>query len=65
MSMALIQLLCQQKNYVFARFEIERTLLWNPLRPDLFELLQKIEALESNTPETEAKSSVLGGEIFG
>lgn len=65
MSMALIQLLCQQKNYVFARFEIERTLLWNPLRPDLFELLQKIEALESNTPETEAKASVLGGEIFG
>lgn len=65
MSLALIQLFCRQKNYFFARFEIERTLLWNPTRPDLFELLKKIEDLEASAPEPTVKKSSLAGEIFG
>lgn len=65
MSLALIQLFCRQKNYAFARFEIERTLLWNPTRPDLFELLQKIEELEAQAPAPAVKTGSFAGEIFG
>lgn len=65
MSLALIQLFCREKNYFCAKFEIERTLLWNPTRPDLFELLKKIEDLEGAEAEPVFKKSGLAGEIFG
>lgn len=64
MSLALIQLFCRQKNFLFAKFEIERTLLWNPTRPDLFELLRQIEQLEAADAPTPTKTG-LAGEIFG
>lgn len=38
MSIALIELYCEMKEYKFAMLELERVLCWNPERTDLYEL---------------------------
>lgn len=42
-SLALIEVFCEQRAYDFASIELERVLLWNPLRVDLYELEAKIK----------------------
>lgn len=42
MSLALIHLFCLRQEYGFALLEIERVLLWNPFREDLYELEERL-----------------------
>lgn len=52
-SLALIEVFCAQRFYSLALLEIERVLLWNPLRSDLYELEEKIKGVcdvESHQP---------------
>lgn len=64
-SLALIQLFCTQKNYVFAQFEIDRVLLWNPLRTDLYELSEKIQMIAESEKPVIKPVREPGGELFG
>lgn len=46
MSLALIELLCEKKDFRSARLELERVLCWSPERSDLLELEARLEEFQ-------------------
>ncbi|PWU14777.1 MAG: O-linked GlcNAc transferase [Bdellovibrio sp.] len=49
LSLALIELFCERQQYKLAQLELERLLLWNPERPELFELERRFREIEVST----------------